>query len=489
MSYLLLILLLIPLITSLILFFTRSKYSKYIAIAGTLVTLIYSIYLFTQFLFVSGYQLVLNISLSSQYGISFYLGVDGLSLPLVILTSVVLLIAVWYQKHTERENLYYGLLLFLEFGLMGVFISLDFFIFYIFWELVLIPGYFLVGRWGGRRKDYVSIKFLIYTHVGSLFMLLSIFTLYYYNGIQNYFTFSIPILLQNIGSLHIPTLWSSFIVFGFMLAFLIKLPTVPLHTWAPDAYVEAPDSASMIFSGVMSKMGAYGLFRFILSFAPIMNSTEYYILLGLGILSLLYASLSALAQKDLKRLVSYGSIGHMSFITIAVAIGIMFTGPIRNLAVAGGMFYMFAHGIIIVILFGSVGAVERATNSRIIGDLGGLTKKMPYLAFIMTAGFLASLGLPGFAGFIAEFSIIIGAYPFIHYLIVLILVGVVLVASYHLWALQRAIFGPYNETLGNIKDMARHEFWPMLMALLIALFLGIYPTVLFKIITLFSGGA
>ncbi|MGC8496761.1 MAG: complex I subunit 4 family protein [Thermoplasmata archaeon] len=489
MSYLLLILLLIPLITSLILFFTSSKYSKYIAVAGTLVTLIYSIYLFTQFLFVSGYQLVLNISLSSQYGISFYLGIDGLSLPLVILTSIVLLIAVWYQKNTERENLYYGLLLFLEFGLMGVFISLDFFIFYIFWELVLIPGYFLVGRWGGKRKDYVSIKFLIYTHVGSLFMLLSIFTLYYYNGIQNYFTFSIPILLQNIGSLHIPILWSSFIVFGFMLAFLIKLPTVPLHTWAPDAYVEAPDSTSMIFSGVMSKMGAYGMFRFILSFAPIMNSTEYYILLGLGILSLLYASLSALAQKDLKRLVSYASIGHMSFITIAVAIGIMFTGPIRNLAVAGGMFYMFAHGIIIVILFGSVGAVERATKSRIIGDLGGLTKKMPYLAFIMTAGFLASLGLPGFAGFIAEFSIIIGVYPFIHYLILLILVGVVLVASYHLWALQRSIFGPYNETLGNIKDMTRYEFWPMLMALLIALFLGIYPTVLFKIITLFSGGA
>jgi proton-translocating NADH-quinone oxidoreductase chain M len=353
----------------------------------------------------------------------------------------------------------------------------------------LIPGYFLVGRWGGARKDYVSIKFLIYTHVGSLFMLLSIFTLYYYNGIQNYFTFSIPVLLQNIGSLHIPTIWSTFIVFGFMLAFLIKLPSVPLHTWAPDAYVESPDSASMIFSGVMSKMGAYGLFRFILSFSPIMNSTEYYILLGLGILSLLYASLSALAQKDLKRLVSYASIGHMSFITIAVAIGIMFTGPIRNLAVAGGMFYMFAHGIIIVILFGSVGAVERATKSRIIGDLGGLTKKMPYLAFIMTAGFLASLGLPGFAGFIAEFSIIIGVYPFIHYLILLILVGVVLVASYHLWALQRSIFGPYNETLGNIKDMTRYEFWPMLMALLIALFLGIYPTVLFKVITLFSGGA
>jgi NADH-quinone oxidoreductase subunit M len=274
-----------------------------------------------------------------------------------------------------------------------------------------------------------------------------------------------------------------------MLAFLIKLPSVPLHTWAPDAYVEAPDSASMIFSGIMSKMGAYGLFRFILAFTPIMSHTEYYILLALGILSLLYASLSALAQKDLKRLVSYASVGHMSFITIAVAIGIMFTGPIRDLALAGGMFYMFAHGIIIVILFGSVGAIERATNSRIIGDLGGLTKKMPYLAFIMTGGFLASLGLPGFAGFIAEFSIILGVYPFIHYLILLILLGVVLVASYHLWALQRAIYGPYNETLGNIKDMTRFEFWSMLLALLIALFLGIYPTLIFKLFTLFIGGA
>ncbi len=473
--WILVALIFIPLIFSIIALF-MGKYGKVIS------SILQGIYLLLAIF--SFYFINLNFITQQFYGIDFNLSMDYLSYPLILLTSIVFFIAIIYQD-PKIESSYFSYLFFLEFALMGVFLTQNLFVFYIFWELVLIPAYFLIGRWGEKRKDYTALKFLIYTHVGSVLMLVSIFiAAYYYYTVHGVFNLDFSIL-NNLS--YIPPNLIFFLMAGFFLAFFIKLPSFPFHTWAPDVYVESPTTSAMIFSGILSKMGAYGIFRIFVLFSGETSYETFYFLLSLGIISIVYSALAALAQKDLKRMVAYSSIGHMGFITLAVSM-IFYPGSGLNaeLALTGGMFMMFAHGIIVPILFGSVGSIERATGTRAIRDLGGLTKMMPNLAFIMLGGFLASLGLPGMAGFIAEFSVIVGVWYFIGFISLFVIFGVLVVASYHIWAIQRTLFGPYNDYLGPIHDMLPREIVPMLILLLLVVAIGIYPTPIFHMFQIYA---
>lgn len=414
-------------------------------------------------------------------GISYHVGVDGISLPMVLLATIVCaLCAIYSWTEGKRPGQYFALLLLMDLTLIGVFVSLDFFMFYVFWELTLLPMFFLIGIWGGPRKDYSAIKFLIYTHIASVLMMLGIFALYYsYGSIPgNDYTFDIPTLVAAYGSGAIPInqFWLDFIFFTIMFGFMVKMPSVPFHTWLPDAHVEAPTIGSIILAGVLLKMGGYGLFRVLLPMFPTASTYFIWLIALFGLVSIIYSPFAALAQKDLKKLVAFSSIGHMGFISLGVAASVLAgMEPSRVLAHTGAMFQMFSHGIITCVLFGCCGVIEHHTHTRIIDDLGGLAKKMPKLAIIMVAGFFASLGLPLCSGFIAEFGILTGSYNTMPVFVIIAAITIPFTAGYHLWAVQRTLWGPYNEYLGDVKEIKWFEFTPLAIWVIIFVILGIYP--------------
>jgi NADH-quinone oxidoreductase subunit M len=341
--------------------------------------------------------------------------------------------------------------------------------------------FFLIGIWGGPRKDYSAIKFIIYTHVGSLLMLLGIFAMYSFHGqATGVYTFDIVTLLSAYSTIPFPGIWKDFIFAALLIGFLIKMPAVPFHTWLPDAHVEAPTVGSILLAGVLLKMGGYGLFRFLIPMIP--NASPYfvYIIAIFGLISILYSPIAAIAQPDIKKLIAFSSIGHMGFISLGVAASIAAGHEIpRIFAQSGAMFQLFAHGIITSVLFGSAGVIEHHTGTRIIQDLGGLAKKMPKFTFLMVVGFFASMGFPGMCGFVAEFSILAGAYPQLPYIVIIAMISIPLTAAYHLWALQRAMFGPYNEYLGDVHEITWYEFTALAIWVILIIALGIYPMPIF----------
>ncbi|MEE9489201.1 MAG: NuoM family protein [Thermoplasmata archaeon] len=421
-----------------------------------------------------------------QAGISFEFGVDQLSGPLVFLTSLLTTLGMifsWGEKHRTKE--FFAMLLFMQATVAGVFVSLDLFLFFVFWEGGLVPMYFLIAVWGGPKKKYASMKFFLFTQAASLLVLLGILVFYWMSG-----TFSIVEIL-NQGQVIPLGLYTDLLFFALLLGFGTKLPMVPLHTWLPDAHVEAPTAGSVLLAGVLLKMGGYGLIRFNVQMLPGVSDGLYVLVAVIGIVSIVYGAFVCLAQDDLKRLVAFSSVSHMGFVTLGIGAA-MLGGS--KLAMAGAVFQLFAHGLISAALFMIAGALGHNVGTRLISKLHGAAKKIPNTAGFMMVAFMASLGLPGLVGFVAEFTVFLGVYEgfeafFGSGLWVLIpAVAIVITAGYYLFAMQRAMFGPEEENPGEMKDLHSFEILPLAVLMFFIALLGILPYLLFDPILGWVGG-
>ncbi len=476
-----------------------SKACKTIGVAFTALTFVLSLWLFQNFAYWKGpifgdgygqglYQVtrLAWITFESGSKIEYYVGVDGLSFPLVILTTFITFLAAlasWNFEHWKVSRGirgYFCLLLLLETGMIGTFVALDFFLFYIFWEVMLLPMYFLIGVWGGPRKEYAAIKFFIYTLAGSVLMLVAIVGFYFYAP-DGHRTFDLikmatdPAIQTAFNDPAQKFLWWSFptAMFVFLfIAFAIKVPIFPFHTWLPDAHVEAPTPISMILAGVLLKMGAYGLFRIAY---PILPSAAYALAYGLavlGVINIIYGALCAMAQSDFKRLVAYSSISHMGYVLLGTAI-------MTTAGWQGAMFQVIAHGISSPMCFFLVGVIYDRAHHREINRFGGLWLTMPVYGSLATLGFFASLGLPGLCGFIGEFWVLIATFgaPFswAKPIAVIAAFGVVLTAGYILWMIQRVYLGKPREEYKDFPEADGREIFILTPMAVLCVVLGILP--------------
>jgi proton-translocating NADH-quinone oxidoreductase chain M len=474
------LIILIPLIGAAIIFLTgkNAKATKVTALTFSAIPLVLSFVLLASFsLDIGTYQFRERYEWIPGLGISYSLGVDGISILMVFLTTLLCFLAIlfsWDVEHRTKE--YMGLMLILEVGVLGVFTSLDYFLFYVFWEVVLIPMYFLIAIWGGPRRDYASIKFFIYTHVASLAMLITIMALYFESKpVLGYASFSMIDIASVSGGFgqifQVAAFGSLFFAFG------VKMPIVPFHTWLPDAHVEAPTAGSVLLAGLLLKMGSYGIIRVALPTLPDGASMLMPLMLAIAIISILYGAIVCLAQKDLKKMVAFSSISHMGIVLLGISTG-------SELGIAAAVFQMFAHGLITAVLFMMCGVVQHKAGTREIPLLGGLASKMPIAATFMTIGFLASLGLPGMVGFIAEFSVFIATFDAYTWILLLPIASVAITAGYFLWALQRSMFGPLTEKIdtSRIHDVNWYESVPLVILALLIILFGMLPSLGFDFI-------
>ena len=399
--------------------------------------------------------------------IQYYMGVDGISVPMLFLTGLLSTLSLIASFGiTNRVKEYFAFFLLLESGMMGVFVSLDFFLFYVFWEVMLVPMYFLIGVWGGPRKEYAAIKFFLYTLFGSIFMLVSILILYFTSEPH---TLNILELVQK-GSLLPYTLQMVCFIF-FFVAFAIKVPCWPFHTWLPDAHVEAPTAVSVILAGVLLKMGTYAMMRVSWPMFPAaLHSLSFWIAV-IGAIGIIYGSLVSMAQKDLKKLVAYSSVAHMGYCMLGLAAFSSVT------AISGCMFQMVSHGLITGALFLLVGVLYDRAHTREIAAFGGLGVKVPVYTGIMVLFSMASLGLPGMSGFVSEFMVFVGAFGQLNkYLVGICVLGVVLGAAYILRMVQRIFLGEFNlAKWGGLTDINFREIVSVAPLAALTLYVGIYP--------------
>jgi len=394
--------------------------------------------------------------------IKFHMGVDGISLPFVLLTALLMplcILASW-QSITARVNEYMIAFLVLETLMIGVFTSLDLVLFYLFFEGGLIPMFLIIGIWGGPHRVYASFKFFLYTLAGSLLMLLAIMAIYWEAG-----TTDIPTLLTH----GFPPAMQSWLWFAFLASFAVKLPMWPVHTWLPDAHVEAPTAGSVILAGILLKMGGYGFLRFSIPMFPLASAEFAPLIFALSVIAIIYTSLVALAQEDVKKLIAYSSVAHMGFVTIG-----MFTLTMQGLQ--GGIFQMLSHGIVSGALFLSVGVIYDRMHTREISAYGGLVDRMPLYAFCFMVFTLANVGLPGTSGFVGEFLSLLGAFRINTWVAFLATTGVILSAAYALWLYRRIIFGKLEKpALKYITDLTWREVAVMSPLVVLTIFFGFYP--------------
>jgi NADH-quinone oxidoreductase subunit M len=414
-------------------------------------------------------------------GARYHLGIDGISLLLVMLTTFLGMIAIlssWSAIH-QRTKEYYILLLLLQTGMIGVFVSLDFFLFYVFWEVMLVPMYFLIGVWGSDRRLYAAIKFFLYTLAGSVVMLLAILALYFYapapaGGTR---TFDVPTLLAAAHSFSDPLkVW---LFWGFFFAFAIKVPMFPFHTWLPDAHTEAPTAGSVILAGVLLKMGTYGFIRFSLPLLPadtVMRARIIHIVIVLSLIGIIYGALVCLMQKDMKRLIAYSSVSHLGFCTLGIF-------ALTPNGLAGSVLQQINHGISTGALFLIVGVLYERRHTRMISEFGGLATPMPNFAAIYLIVSLSSLGMPLLNGFIGEFTILQGAFQVSKAWAAWGSLGVVLGAAYLLWLYQRVMFGPVTQFANeDLPDLNLREYATLVPLVILAFWIGIYPKPFFALI-------
>ncbi|HEV3199963.1 MAG TPA: NADH-quinone oxidoreductase subunit M [Bryobacteraceae bacterium] len=424
-----------------------------------------------------GFQFEERVDWIPSLGAHYHIGMDGISLLLVMLTTLMGFIAILcsWNAIEERVKEYYAMFLLLQTGMIGVFLSLDFFLFYVFWELVLVPMYFILGVWGGPRKLYAAIKFFLYTLAGSVLMLLGILTLYFQHFDQTHiYTFEIADLMKT--SLSLGT--QQWIFWAFFIGFAIKVPMFPFHTWLPDAHVEAPTAGSVILAAVLLKMGTYGFLRFSLPLLPqaSVDQTIVQILAVLSIVGIIYGALVSLMQKDWKKLVAYSSVSHLGFCTL----GIFSLNP--N-GIAGSVLQQINHGISTGMLFMVIGVIYERRHTREISEYGGLAHVMPKFAVVFAIAMLSSAGLPLLNGFVGEFTILQGAFEAHRAWAAFAVTGVILGAAYLLWLYQRTMLGQVTNGKNlTIPDMSLRELATFAPLIAWAIWIGIYPKPYFEIL-------
>ncbi len=478
----------LPLVGGIIILFTSKTNEtllKGIALGASLASFVLSLFMTALFKIGGGFQFLELGNWIPSLGIHYHLGVDGLSLPLIVLTALLSLLSVAYSWRIElRLKEYLFLFLLLETGMLGVFAALDFFLFYIFWEITLVPMYFLIGIWGGPRKEYAAIKFFLYTLVGSLAMLLAILVMYF--NAQPH-TFNMLTLIEQQPLAAKPVL-AALAFWGFFLSFAIKVPMWPFHTWLPDAHVEAPTAGSVILAGVLLKMGTYGFVRVSLPMLPEAFRIYAPAVAVLALLGIVYGALVAMAQTDLKKLVAYSSVNHMGYVMLGVASAAAAAGiPEKAVAAAtalnGAVFEMVAHGIITGALFLIVGVLyDFRAHTRGVDEFGGLGARLPMYTGITMVAMLASLGLPGLMGFVAEFFIFVGSFGIFPYLTVVAVTGVIFTAAMFLWTIQRIFLGPFNERWAGLPDMDTREKISLVPLAVLMVIFGLYPRPLLDVI-------
>jgi NADH-quinone oxidoreductase subunit M len=449
---------------------------KWVANLTALIGFLVSIPLLTSFndpRFISpnGFRFIYEHSWIPQLGATYKFGIDGISMLLVLLTTLLGVIAILssWTAIKERVKEYYAFMLLLQTGMLGVFMSLDFLVFYVFWEIMLVPMYFLIGVWGGPRKLYAAIKFFLYTLAGSVLMLVGILAIYFYqHDVSGIYSFDI-LAFQKLG---FPTELQYWVFIAFFVGFAIKVPMFPFHTWLPDAHVEAPTAGSVILAGVLLKMGTYGFVRFSLPMFPWATMHFLQPLLILSLIGIIYGALVAMMQKDMKSLVAYSSVSHLGF----VMLGVFAATPV---SLQGGILQMINHGISTGALFLIVGIIYERRHTRLISEYGGLSHIMPVYSTVFLIMTLSSIGMPGLNGFIGEFFILQGTFaaPGLRLYAAIAVIGIVLGAAYMLWLYQRVMFGKLENPLNKaLPDLNMRELVTFVPLIVLAFWIGIYPT-------------
>ena len=422
----------------------------------------------------NGFQYMEKVPWIEAFNIHYSLGIDGISIPMILLTALlafICVIASWNINENVRG--YFALFLLLDTSMVGVFSALDFFLFYVFWELMLLPMYFLIGIWGGPRKEYAAIKFFLFTLVGSVLMLV-VMLVFYFGSVEpatGLHSFDLTILADQ--SVHQAFLQSHTIrwlcYLGLFIGFAIKIPLVPFHTWLPDAHVEAPTAISVILAGILLKMGTYGILRISYPLLPDMAREFALFAAILGLISIIYGALCAMAQQDMKKLIAYSSISHMGFVMLGMSV---FS---NTTAINGAVLQMFNHGTVTAMLFLLVGVIYDRAHHRDIDGFGGLAKTMPVYAGYTGLAFFAALGLPGLSSFISEALVLLGSFQQYKIITITATTGIILTAGYFLWTMQRVFLGPLNEKYAKLPEISLREAFTLTPLALIVILLGFYP--------------